>query len=330
MKRPINLVCACAATVALALGGAGIAAAVPVEQLESVTTYDTDSARKGIGATSSLIDSLIKDTTPVEENIAYAKETSVLTGIPTKSDLTIQTMKGAELLKIGVPGFKWGEKRELSILKKGSQEVVSNPTSDGVQILWKINKGSGTESLELKTELPDGSKWGKESDGSISLQRKATDDFSEVVMKSGVPWAIDATGKKLPTSYIIDGDKVYQHVQTDGAVFPVVADPDFAWWGSLAICVAEVASIFVPGAQIIKGAKAAKAIAFLAKSPKLKKIIDSLGGLNKAIHTMLGKLQGKKYGEVTERALKKLLEEGKGALFDILGIGGCYGVYANW
>lgn len=330
MRRPISLACAYAAAIALAISGAGVSSAVPVEQLESVTTHDVASARKAIGASLEWNGSLIEDTAPVEENISYTKETSVLTGIPTKSDLTIQTAKGGELLKIDASGFQWGEKRELSILKKGSQEVVSNPTSDGVQILWKINKGSGIESLELKTELPEGSKWVKESDGSLSLQRNATDDVSEVVMKSGIPWAIDATGKKLPTSYVVDGGKIYQHVQTDGAVFPVVADPDFAWWGSLAICVAEVASIFVPGAQIIKGAKAAKAIAFLAKSPKLKKVIDSLGGLNKAIHTMLGKLQGKKYSDVTERALKKLLEEGKGALFDILGIGGCYGVYANW
>lgn len=79
-------------------------------------------------------------------------------------------------------------------------------------MLWKINKDSGIESLELKTELPDDSKWDRENDGSISPQREVIDDFSEVMMRSGVLWAIDATGEKPPTSYIIDDDKVYQHV----------------------------------------------------------------------------------------------------------------------
>lgn len=116
----------------LALSGAEIATAAPVRQFELVTTRDTDSTRKGINATSNLTDSLVKDTTPVEENIAYAKETNVLTGISTESDLIMQTTEGAELLKTGIPGFKWGEKGELSILEKGSQEVVSNPTSGGV------------------------------------------------------------------------------------------------------------------------------------------------------------------------------------------------------
>ncbi len=52
--------------------------------------------------------------------------------------------------------------------------------------------------------------------------------------------------------------------------------------------------------------------------------------LNAAMTKILGKLRGAKYGDVTERALTKLLEVGKERFFDVLGIGGCYGVYINW
>ncbi|WP_345048485.1 hypothetical protein [Arthrobacter methylotrophus] len=41
-------------------------------------------------------------------------------------------------------------------------------------------------------------------------------------------WAVDATGKKLPTSYSIKGNILLQDVNLQGATFPVVADPQTA------------------------------------------------------------------------------------------------------
>ncbi|WP_314146898.1 hypothetical protein [uncultured Leifsonia sp.] len=41
-------------------------------------------------------------------------------------------------------------------------------------------------------------------------------------------WAIDAGGRSVPTSYSIDGDLVVQHVDHEGAAYPVVADPRLA------------------------------------------------------------------------------------------------------
>ena len=39
------------------------------------------------------------------------------------------------------------------------------------------------------------------------------------------PWAIDADGNHLPTSYSIEGKTITQRVDTTGATYPVVADP---------------------------------------------------------------------------------------------------------
>lgn len=46
------------------------------------------------------------------------------------------------------------------------------------------------------------------------------------------PWAVDARGRSLPTSYRIDGSYLTQEIDTSGATFPVVADPsvDFTDW----------------------------------------------------------------------------------------------------
>ncbi|MFL2001295.1 hypothetical protein [Microbacterium sp. A1-JK] len=39
------------------------------------------------------------------------------------------------------------------------------------------------------------------------------------------PWARDANGVELPTHYTVEGNVLTQHIDTAGAVFPVVADP---------------------------------------------------------------------------------------------------------
>ncbi|MFF2296394.1 hypothetical protein [Arthrobacter sp. NPDC058127] len=43
------------------------------------------------------------------------------------------------------------------------------------------------------------------------------------------PWALDSNGKKLPTSYTVNGSKITQHVNTNGAAYPIVADPSIQW-----------------------------------------------------------------------------------------------------
>lgn len=42
------------------------------------------------------------------------------------------------------------------------------------------------------------------------------------------PWALDATGRALPTRYSVEGTSIVQSVDTTNATFPVVADPSVA------------------------------------------------------------------------------------------------------
>jgi hypothetical protein len=43
------------------------------------------------------------------------------------------------------------------------------------------------------------------------------------------PWAKDATGKNLATEYGLNGSTLTQIVHTEGATFPVTADPHYTW-----------------------------------------------------------------------------------------------------
>jgi hypothetical protein len=52
-----------------------------------------------------------------------------------------------------------------------------------------------------------------------------TDPSGRFVNFVQAPWARDASGKSLPTSYAVKDNLLIQHVETRGASFPVVADP---------------------------------------------------------------------------------------------------------
>lgn len=58
-------------------------------------------------------------------------------------------------------------------------------------------------------------------DGTVTVL-DATGNFVNYIEK---PWARDANGKELHTAYSVSGNTLTQTVSTEGAVFPVVADP---------------------------------------------------------------------------------------------------------
>lgn len=60
------------------------------------------------------------------------------------------------------------------------------------------------------------------------------------------PWALDANGAAVPTTYSIDGNVLVQHVEHAGAAYPVVADPTFgcdAIWCTALLTRGENASV---------------------------------------------------------------------------------------
>lgn len=65
-------------------------------------------------------------------------------------------------------------------------------------------------------------------------------------------WAVDATGKNLPTSYSVNGNILRQDVNLHGATFPVVADPQTAcdpWFCTVEFNRAETKTIAENGWQ---------------------------------------------------------------------------------
>ncbi|MFI1105419.1 DNRLRE domain-containing protein [Streptomyces melanogenes] len=105
-------------------------------------------------------------------------------------------------------------------------DTVVQPTLEGgSRTLQIIKNAQAPREYRVPVELPPGAKLRQEPDGSVVIVPANPD---EPVAPINAPWAKDATGRPVPTSYRVEGDTLIQAVSFDAATaFPVVADP---WW----------------------------------------------------------------------------------------------------
>lgn len=86
------------------------------------------------------------------------------------------------------------------------------------------------ESAEAATEyrfedaVPAGYAAALESDGSVRFVDSDGNEAGGIA----APWAFDADGNEVPTSYTLDGDTLVQVVEHQSYAYPVLADP--SWW----------------------------------------------------------------------------------------------------
>lgn len=119
----------------------------------------------------------------------------------------------------------------------GPVDTVVQPTVDGGSRTLNILKdGSAPHDYETGFTIPAGMKAVPHDDGSVSLYA-AGDENAEKAPSSDAagffdaPWAKDAAGNDVPTSYKVVGDKLVQHVDfAANSAFPIVIDP--SWWST--------------------------------------------------------------------------------------------------
>lgn len=194
-------------------------------------------------------------------------------------------------------------------------------TAPGLQIVNVAT--SPTEALDLAfgTDVPTGAKWTTLADGSLQL----IDAEGAVLAVTEKPWAVDANGVSLPTSYSVDGSTIVQHVDTAGATFPVASDPSW-WWvaGTTALCIAEIAGLALAGVKVVQAFTKAQAI--IKASTALVTAYNRLGAsMSKVLSLFKTYLKSKTSLTATQAAAVSTLMNKIGAfLFNALGLGSCY------
>ncbi|MGW8378999.1 hypothetical protein [Streptomyces sp. ODS28] len=128
-----------------------------------------------------------------------------------------------------------------------STDIAVQLTGDGgARALTTLKDSAAPTQQRYELNLPAGTEAVANEDGGYDLVRKAdgdkTGDGKTGHGKAGddqpavtvgtieAPWAKDANGKKVHTSYRLEGDTLVQQVDTTkDTAFPVVADPQFKW-----------------------------------------------------------------------------------------------------
>jgi Protein of unknown function (DUF2599) len=151
--------------------------------------------------------------------------------VPASADGTVSVSNASEGEVIGVslPSELSGKAEVASsgAVTYGSDSedlaVSASVSESGVQIAAVLGSRSAPSDVVYGLDLPDGASAVVQPDGSVFVVAR---DGVTMLGGFGVPWATDASGTALATSYMIVGDTLVQHVTVTGDTqFPVVADP---------------------------------------------------------------------------------------------------------
>ncbi|WP_326675198.1 DNRLRE domain-containing protein [Streptomyces sp. NBC_01237] len=133
----------------------------------------------------------------------------------------------------------------------GPVDTVVQPTADGGSRTLNILKNSTAPKVyETNFQIPAGMYAVTHDDGSVSLYSTGDDNADKAPAKEAAaffdaPWAKDAQGMDVPTSYKVVGNKIVQSVEFSSAsAFPIVIDPGF--WSTtwkITKCAAAIAGV---------------------------------------------------------------------------------------
>ncbi|WP_460808129.1 hypothetical protein [Micromonospora zhanjiangensis] len=216
---------------------AGLAAACMVAMMANPAAAQTGSAADRINR--ALVSAGVPQSTAgpnvgtSKVEIPSDKPAALLTAAGKSVSLTLQAPRKNRDAR-GISYSNGGNARAFGDIAPDTDSLVRS-ADGGAQILAVMRTASAANTQRYNVELPPGTHmeaFGKafnlvEADGKIVGQIAA-------------PWAKDATGRELSTSYRLEGATLIQSTDTTNATYPVVVDPKITYgvgiylnmWGS--------------------------------------------------------------------------------------------------
>lgn len=173
----------------------------------------------------------------------------MLIGSPAEADRlgSVSTLKDRGLLREVVAEGKvevTNGKAVMGSLRVESAGISGDIADDGKGTVVFVNSLPQTDGVVQ--EMPDGVRLltvarGEDAPDKVSyrfpgMTLEPQPDGAVVIEAKGViaavveaPWSVDAKGTSLPTRYGVSGDTLVQHVDLDGATYPVVSDPSISF-----------------------------------------------------------------------------------------------------
>ncbi|MEV0117246.1 hypothetical protein AB0H77_29095 [Streptomyces sp. NPDC050844] len=137
------------------------------------------------------------------------------------------TLPGAQ----AVDGVKAGAGTVVYPNAAAATDIAVQPTKDGgARTLVTLKDSKAPETHRFRLNIPEGADIIEDGQSGFEITREVGEGAHLPVATIDAPWAKDANGEAVPTSYKLDGNDIVQTVETnDNTAFPVVADPKFTW-----------------------------------------------------------------------------------------------------
>ena len=205
----------------------GQATAAPVGTDDVVTVGEAAAALADVAAVTG--PSARTTVTPDGFTAAAAGSVVELPKDPTDG-LSLTTASGASI-EIGLPGAANADDG----VRQASGEVVyadalpdvavaAQPTPDGgMRALVVIDGPQAPTEFRFPMTVPAGASLVPSPDGGVSVIAADGAPVGHIA----APWAYDANGTAVPTSYRVEGTTLIQTVAHVGTAYPVVADPEY-------------------------------------------------------------------------------------------------------
>ncbi len=198
---------------------------VPAQALEPDSPDALEEALDGVGSLTGAVSGL----SPSDEGFISSIAGDVVT-IPEDPAAGIELDLGAAgEIGLGLPG---GSSAQDAVPVDGGTVSYDHanpdvtlaaeaPLAGGVRALIVIDGDLAPTEYVFPLELPDGASLEPSDGGSVDI----VDEAGSTIAFVAPPWAVDANGRPLTTSFEVRGDTLVQHVDHRGAAYPVVADP---------------------------------------------------------------------------------------------------------
>ena len=216
MRTGKSLLAGLVAGTVAALLVSGTASASPTSQVTADQADRMSSVLTSAGVTSQL-----------ETNVVTSGRTDVHQSKPAAAVTTEGGTKlGVSLAGASAPGSV--EKNGAHLYKGVARDVDAAVLSENgtVQFVTILNTERAGSTQRYSLDLPAGTHLEAVGSGFFIVDGKA------IVGVIAAPWAKDASGRSLSTSYTVDGSTLVQHINTQDAQYPIVADPkiSYGWY----------------------------------------------------------------------------------------------------
>jgi hypothetical protein len=112
----------------------------------------------------------------------------------------------------------------------GTSTSVQALEDGGVRNVYTLAEETADPEIVIPVDLSDGAELIQDPDDGVVSLYAAQEGALVPVGTFATPWALDADGTPLSTSYTVEDGAIVQHVETTTATtFPVLADPQFTW-----------------------------------------------------------------------------------------------------